>query len=147
MAPFLSATGCVVDGVVGNEGDAFPHPLIVIDTPPSMASKAATVDSRPSTRSSRSFCSFITPTEEGSWRERYGYICPSHVAFVTTTRPGYSRRTCVTTDRLIWIFQRMDFEPVGSENAIRAVAASAGAIDTPRPARRVRVGTRSRTTR
>src|SRR6266542_4181831 len=59
MVPLLSATGCVVDGVVGDEGDAPPHPLIVIDTPPSMASRAATVNSRRSVRSSRLFCSFI----------------------------------------------------------------------------------------
>src|SRR5260221_13942514 len=65
MAPFLSATGCVVDGVEGDEGDAPPHPLIVIDTPPSMASRAATVNSRRSVRSSRSFCSFMAPNRGG----------------------------------------------------------------------------------
>src|SRR5258705_13864379 len=85
MTPALSATGSGVEGADGELGNdpAFPHPLIVIDTPPSMASRAPTVKSRRPVRSSRSFCCFMTPTQEGSWAQRYGHARAPPIAGIT----------------------------------------------------------------
>src|SRR5438552_7548090 len=149
MAPFLSATGCVVDGVVGDEGDDPPHPLIVIDTPPSMASKAATVNSRRSARSSRSFCSFMAPNRGGilarTIPKRLSIACCPYHTDSTCVVPRYLHHN----GRFTWILRCLDFGFRAGANgkAIRTAAASADAIFTRRPARHVRVGTRSRTTR